>query len=166
LTLREAQPPADGDREARIRAIVQPARTVPGWATVDLDRAAGAFEATAHGRGPSAVAALPSGAVPTAVEATSSELLGAICRLVRPRDASEVVLLEPSTEGRLAAGLARHGEGWLVSWLIVDPAAPGRAAEAGFRLSPEQPGPLGPERLLLGGPRDGPFVLLVRLDRR
>ncbi|HXI46039.1 MAG TPA: hypothetical protein VNH13_07035 [Candidatus Acidoferrales bacterium] len=121
---------------------------MPGWATVELKRAE--RELSAGGT-----------SVGTAVEAPASELLGARCRRVGLADGAELVLLEPSTEGRLAAALARHDEGWLVTWLVAEEAAVARAVEAGFRLSPERPGPLGPERLVLDGPRDGPFLLLA-----
>ena len=155
-------PPGDGTAGpvdgtgllARLRAAVEPQRVVAGWATVELDRAE------------RELAAGLDHPVASAVDAPLDELLGARCRLIRPTDASEVVLLEPSTEGRLAAALARHDEGWLVTWLVVDAAAVRRAAAAGFRLSPSASGPLGLERLVLGGPRHGPFALLATLERR
>jgi hypothetical protein len=90
--------------------------------------------------------------------AAGCELLGATCRVGLARDgaagASTIVLLEPSTEGRLAVTLARHGEGWCATW----------EQDA---LSPERTsivvgGPLGLERLVLGGRPDGPHRLLVR----
>jgi hypothetical protein len=138
--------------EAPLRAIARPARTVHGWASVELDRAERELVATIHGP------------APTVAEAPASELLGASCRLIRPRNASELLLLEPSTEGLLAAALARNDEGWLATWLVVEAAAVLRAGEAGFRFSRERPGPLGRERLILGGPRAGPFVLLAGFD--
>jgi hypothetical protein len=62
------------------------------WQTVDVDRT---------------VADL--GLEPEAID--PDELLGARGALVRPPDEPPVVVLEPSTEGRLAEGLARYGEG-------------------------------------------------------
>jgi hypothetical protein len=121
-----------------------------GWATVDLDRAA--LELT-----PRLVAG-------TAFqEAPDCDLLGGHCRIGRLAEpgadgASLVILLEPSTEGRLAVTLARHDEGWCATWwpaevdAIGDPAPP---------TSVRRPGPLGPERLVLGGPPSGPHRLLV-----
>jgi len=53
----------------------------------------------------------------------------------------ELIVLEPDTEGRLAAALARHGEGVAVVYL-----GPGRA---------------GPGRLIRGGPAWGPHVVIV-----
>lgn len=119
-----------------------------GWTTVELDRAAGEL---AHLLVPGAAFA----------DATPCEHLGAWCRIGRVRPgvaaADIVVLLEPSTEGRLAATLARHDEGWWVTWEAAD-----GAADEDPVLSSERPGPLGPERLVLGGPATGPHRLLVR----
>jgi hypothetical protein len=141
-------------RDARLRAVVRPRSSVPGWATVELDRAE---REAATGLGTT---------LGPGVAAPDDSLLGARCRILRPTETSRLVLLEPATEGHLAAALARHGEGWLVTWLLVDAAAVGRALAAGFRLSPEAAGPLGQERRVLGGPRHGPFILLAGLDPR
>lgn len=114
-----------------------------GWATVELDRAAAELADR-----------LPPGAA--FVDATPSEHLGAFCRIARGAPGEPaVVLMEPSTEGRLAATLARHGEGWWVTW------AAEADAPADADLSAERPGPLGPERLVLGGPASGPHVLVI-----
>ena len=91
-------------------------------------------------------------------------MLGARCRLLRFGDDREIVLLEPSTEGRLAAALARYGEGSLALYLLVDGGAPERARRAGFTLTSLGRGPFGPERLVIAGPRDGPFLILAGLD--
>ena len=114
-----------------------------GWATVELDRAE--TELAGLVRGPF-------------VATGDSELLGAFCRVAPAADGAglAIVLLEPSTEGRLAASLARHGEGWLVRW-FGSSAAP---ADAGWSVA--RPGPFGSERLAVGGPIAGPHVL--RLD--
>jgi hypothetical protein len=114
-----------------------------GWATVELDRAA---EELARWLGRGEIFA----------DAPSSSLLGARCRIGRSGAAGPwIVLLEPSTEGRLAASLARTGEGWVAVWTADPP-------DAG-RWSAERPGPLGAERLALGGPVEGPHRLLVRV---
>jgi len=120
-----------------------------GWTTVELDRAA---RELAHLLAPGAAF----------VEATPCEHLGAWCRIGRVRPgaaaAGVVVLLEPSTEGHLAATLARHDEGWQVTWEAVDDAT---TRAAGVILTMERHGPLGPERLILGGPATGPHRLVV-----
>src|SRR4029077_4491656 len=89
-----------GDAIARLTASVRPRSTVEGWATVELDRAQEEVAA-----GWAAAGAM------TLSEVADDRVLGARCRLVHFADGQEVVLLEPSTEGRLAAALARHGEG-------------------------------------------------------
>jgi hypothetical protein len=114
-----------------------------GWATVELDRAAGEL---AGGLG------LPDG---TSFEAAASDrLLGAFARRVRVDAGPWIVLLEPSTEGRLAAFLVRHDEGVAVVYL--------RASRARPRDGPPTPvpGPLGPQRLLAGD-RSGPWLIVV-----
>ena len=112
-----------------------------GWATVDLERSA----AQAGG-----------GFAP----AEQDGLLGAFAA-VRGR----LVLLEPSTEGRLAATLARHGEGPAAIYLRAPERdlhhAVARASRLGLRFSRPALGPLGRSVLLLGGPAWGPHVLLL-----
>jgi hypothetical protein len=115
-----------------------------GWATVDLDRAEEELRALVVVGGPFE-------------EATRSELLGARCRRARVADPgasdgepSWLVVLEPDTEGRLAAFLARHDEGWAATWAVGEEDA-----------SQARPGPLGPETLSAGRPASGPFRLLV-----
>ena len=117
-----------------------------GWATVELERAAVELA-------PSLVPGTSFKAAPACIH------LGAFCRvgqLAEPTDdgATIIVLLEPSTEGRLALTLARHGEGWVATWSADDPGTPG--PRSGLR-----DGPFGPERLLLDGPPSGPHRLLV-----
>ena len=124
-----------------------PAPLAVGWATVDLDRAEREVVESLGG----SVRFRP---------AVGAALLGASCRVAAPRVEGEpwVVLLEPSTEGRLAASLARHGEGWLAVWFD---AAALELADAGALLSDPRPGPLGPERLVLGDAVAGPHRLVV-----
>ena len=116
-----------------------------GWATVDLDRAAAEL-ATLLAPGAAFEPAAP------------SEALGATCRIAcsggPPAPAPVLVLLEPATEGRLAAALARHGEGWCATWEAVPT---GGQAEGG----PLRTGPLGPERIAPTSPRQGPFRMVV-----
>jgi hypothetical protein len=142
-----------GDAVSRLTAVVRPRSTVEGWATVELDRAQ---EEVAAGSAASAAA--------TVSEVADDRVLGARCRLVRFADGQEVILLEPSIEGRLAAALARHGEGTVVRFLLADRGATERARRAGFTVSSEGRGPFGPERLVVDGPRSGPFLLIAGLD--
>ena len=115
-----------------------------GWATVELDRAAVEL---AHLLAPGK----------TFEEAPSSVTLGARCRIgsaAEPRG-FRIILLEPETEGRLAATLARSGEGWVASWYL-DPGPEFRRRQSSVR----RPGPLGEERLLFGT-LEGAHQLLV-----
>jgi hypothetical protein len=143
---------------------------------VDLDRATGAWRQRLPAQAP-------------ITDVPDSVLLGARCRqakataeaLGRQELDGEVILLllEPSTEGRLAATLARHGEGWAATWFAaadeeddagagavsltagVDPFVEGDESSRPMR-SAVRAGPLGPERLLLDGPVTGPHRLVVR----
>jgi hypothetical protein len=124
-----------------------------GWATVELDRAAGEL-----------AAAFDIG-VDRFRPGPRSALLGCVCLIavgILPGSAS-LVVLEPDTEGRLAASLARLGEGPTVTWLQTADVstALGALRAAGIVLSAERDGPLGPERLLVDGPVHGPHRLLV-----
>jgi len=115
-----------------------------GWATVDLDRA---VEELAGELGIS-IAALG--------EAPGSPALGARCRVAvgaLPHGLS-LAVLEPRTEGRLAASLARFGEGPAAVWYVA-------LEDGGAGTSPARPGPFGPERLVPGDPVHGPHRLLI-----
>jgi hypothetical protein len=73
------------------------------------------------------------------------------------------VLLEPSTEGRVAASLARDGEGPCA--LYLRPAAgldawTEAARERGVTLSARREGPFGDQVLLASGP-SGPHVIVT-----
>ena len=131
-----------------------------GWATVDLDRAAAQFSASL---------CLPANVW---LPAHRDAQLGAEARLGPSlgQDRPRLILLEPDTEGRLAASLARLGEGVAVVYLVGDDSRnPGQRGEDGgtggattrSALSTRQPGPLGPARLVLGGPAWGPHVIVV-----
>jgi hypothetical protein len=126
-----------------------------GWATVELDRAA--FELGAE-------LGVPAERFRGAVE---SSALGARCRVAGDALSSgvSVVLLEPATEGRLAATLARSGEGPAATWLAVGdlPAVIAALRLTGVEASMERAGPFGAERLVLDGPIHGPHRLLVQL---
>jgi hypothetical protein len=116
------------------RLVPDGARLVAvGWATVDLERT---------------VAGLPE---PSAVgPATEEPSLGARARVVRAGPVA-LVLLEPSTEGRLAAALARRGEG--IVCLYVAGEVPGTGG---------RPTAIGSSGRILPHDRPwGPFVILV-----
>jgi hypothetical protein len=121
-----------------------------GWATVDLDAVRARIEADS--------------APGIFATARRDEHLGGRTAIHRPGSASGEpieVLLEPDTEGRLAASLARHGEGFTAIWFGRRPGAPGDLPD-GF--GPPADGPLGPARLLLGGPPWALSVLLLEAD--
>ena len=95
-----------------------------------------------------------------AAHAVDDALLGA--RVVVLPDG--IAIAEPSTEGRLAASLARHDEG-IVGRYVEAPVrldvVARLAAAAGVALSRPADGPLGRQVLVLGGPIGGPHVVLV-----
>lgn len=141
---------AIGDAVERLWAASSPIRAVGGWATVELDRAEVEVTASLASFGPPTVEARP-----------DDEALGARCRILRFAGDRDLLLLEPATEGRLAASLARFGEGSMALYLVVGPPAVERARAAGFSLSRPAGGPLGRERLVVVGPAWGPHLLLV-----
>lgn len=149
---------------ARLRDAVQPRSEVGGWATVELDRAEASFGAASGSAGSVVHPATGAALTGAAHDDARDELLGALVRVIQAADHREVVLLEPFTEGRLAATLARHGEGFAVLYLIADAVAPARAMAAGFVLSSAGLGPFGPQRLVVQGPRWGPFLVIAGLD--
>ena len=123
-----------------------------GWATVELERAA---------RDLGAELGIDPGAwVPTARDV----LLGARAWTApAPVDAGPaIVLLEPDTEGRLAATLVRFAEG-VGAVYLRDPVGDSSALAATpprVRASAVAQSALGPARLVLAGPAWGPSVLL------
>ena len=141
-----------GDARARLEAAVGPAKVVAGWATVELDRAA-----------EEVAGVFPGAAAYRAVPAPDEGVLGARTRILRYGEDREILLLEPAREGRLAAALARYGEGTIALYLLADAGAPARARRAGFVLTSAGRGPYGPERLVIAGPRYGPFLILAGL---
>ena len=114
-----------------------------GWATVELDRAEREFSGVAKFEA-----------------APRDSALGAAARRspIAERTRPAVILLEPDTEGLLAAALARFGEGVEVVYL-----GPLDRADIDDtpRLGPPRPGPLGPARLVIGRPRWGPHALVL-----
>lgn len=91
-------------------------------------------------------------------------LLGASVSLVRPPDGHPIAILEPLTEGRLAATLARHGEGpageYVVAPLPLE-AIGAAAGAAGLVLGRPADGPFGRSVLVLSGRAGGPHLVLV-----
>ena len=132
-----------------------------GWATVELERAAEDLTAAFVRAG------MPE---PAWAPAPREGLLGASAWVSHewwptwtPDEPPAIALLEPDTEGRLAATLARFGEG--VGAVYVAP----RASDAEGRIEPARVGrpsggPLGAGRLVLARPTWGPSVIV--LDRR
>jgi hypothetical protein len=114
-----------------------------GWATVEQDRAATELAELASFR-----------------DTRRDANLGAFARRSPPSDHSRpaIVLLEPDTEGLLAATLARFGEGVRVVYL-----GPLDRADIDDtpRLGPARQGPLGPARLVIGRPAWGPHALVL-----
>ncbi len=140
------------ERAASVLEVTQGHPLAIGWATVELDRTVADI-----------VAALQIPAHRFTV-APGSVALGARCLIgvdVLPGGVA-LLLLEPNTEGRLAATLARHDEGPAAAWLgagnLADAVA--RLSTVGHPASPAQAGPFGSERLV-NGPRYGPHLLLV-----
>lgn len=119
-------------------------RCAIGWATVELDRAASELAADL-GISPGAF-----------VDALDSLTLGARCRVaasVLPGGLT-LAILEPAWEGRLAATLARLGEGPAVTWYRTD-------TPVDIHASSPRSGPFGSERLVTGDPVHGPHRLLI-----
>ncbi len=115
-----------------------------GWATVEIDRAATEFPMAAF------------------TEAPDDPLLGAFAR--RSVGDGRLVMLEPSTEGRLSATLARWGEGLVALYLASrgdDRPFSGDGNAGTAVVSTVREGPFGPSVILLGGPITGPHVILV-----
>lgn len=122
-------------RSAVARAPVGTALVAIGWSSVESARS----ERTFGGR---------------FEDAAADVYLGARCRIGRDLMRLPLVVLEPSTEGRLAASLARFGEGPAVAWYAVS------SVEA-VAHGPVWDGPFGPEWRPSRVTNDPPLVLLV-----
>jgi hypothetical protein len=125
-------------------------RTLPViWATVDMDRAL-----VECGLNPA-----------RATAAVDDPLLGARVLVLGPRDVdTTIALAEPSTEGRLAATLARHGEGPAGRYVGVPidlDEVRSLATAAGIAISRPAVGPFGREVLVLGAGLGGRSLVLV-----
>jgi hypothetical protein len=125
-------------------------RTLPViWATVDMERALVEF-----GLDPGRAAA-----------AIDDPLLGARVLVVGQGDVdTTIALAEQSTEGRLAATLARHGEGPAGRYVGVPidlDEIRTLAAAAGIAISRPAVGPFGRQVLVLGAGLGGRSLVLV-----
>ncbi len=129
-----------------------------GWCTVDLDRAEDDLEMWLGP--PPAPGNHAADAAPPV-----DEHLGAVARLREGAGmpGAWTVLLEPSTEGRVAASLARDGEGPCALYLRpaagLDPWIEA-AHERGVTVSARRDGPFGDQVLLASGP-SGPHVIVT-----
>jgi hypothetical protein len=138
------------------RLVGPESRRVFGWATVDTDRTERDLIASFGSSAPVRSRDLP-----------DDTQLGARCRLIESGAATlEILLLEPVTEGRIAASLARFGEG-VVAVYVVLPAGRFRAVlrdlrVAGLILSGEGHGPFGRQHLVTGGPPWGAHLCVAQ----
>jgi hypothetical protein len=126
------------------------------WSTVELDRAEADLDPwlvpadPAHGDG----------------DAAADPHLGAHARRRRTSalPGATIVFAEPNTEGRLAASLARDGEGPAALYLATAAGLDAFVADARLRhvqVSARRPGPMGPAVLLAGHVIAGPHILVV-----
>ena len=126
-----------GPERRRILAVI--------WATVDRERVLAGLESEAEH--------LP-----------DDPLLGASVSLVRPADGDPIAVLEPNTEGRLAATLARNDEGPAGEYVeapIGLEELGDAAAREGLALTPWAQGPFGRSVLVLSAASAGPHLILV-----
>jgi hypothetical protein len=150
------EPISGGGAAPSARAKAALALAAVAWSTVELDRAEADLDPwlapadTAVGDG----------------DALADPHLGAHAR--RRRTAAlpggTIVFSEPSTEGRLAASLARDGEGPCALYLEAATGLAAWVAEARARhvqVSARRPGPLGPAVLVAGRTVAGPHILVV-----
>jgi hypothetical protein len=91
-----------------------------------------------------------------AATAVEEPLIGARVVVIDEPGGGTVALAEPTTEGRLAASLARHGEGHVGDYVALGEQGQldhlrAAAARAGIRLSSVAVGPFGPGVLVLDG---------------
>ena len=123
--------------------------------TVDLERVLGEFRGHWTIADPGVVDAL---------DAVEDPLLGARVLVLTTDDGQSIAIAEPSTEGRLAAALARHGEAHIGAYLEapfgLDVVA-ARAAAAHVPLSRVETGPFGRSVLVLPGKLTNQLLVLV-----
>jgi hypothetical protein len=138
-----------GEGAERIRTIAEIS------STVDLERLLADFR-TLRGTADQGIV--------EARGAVEDPLLGARVLVLTTHDGQSVALAEPSTEGRLAAALARDGEAHVGTYLEapfgLDVVA-ARAAAASVPLSRVETGPFGRSVLVLPGTPSGQHLILV-----
>jgi hypothetical protein len=126
------------EAQRRILAII--------WATVDRDRL------------------LAESGWTRTEDLPDDSILGASVALVRPPSADAIAVVEPVTEGRLAATLARHGEGpageYVEAPIPLDAIGPAATA-AGLLVGRPAGGPFGRSVIVVSGPVTGPHLILV-----
>jgi hypothetical protein len=129
------------------------------WATVDLERSVAGLRTATASAGANAD---PGGSDP--LREADDPLLGARVLVLTTDDGRQIAVAEPSTEGRLAGTLARHGEGHVGAYLEapVDLGVVGaRAAAAHVPLSRPAFGPFGRSVLVLPGKLTSRLLILV-----
>jgi hypothetical protein len=156
-SLEVAEPADGGSTDERLRvidtaplAVARPARPIAfaavGFATVDTERAATERGWRLRGAAP-------------------DRILGADATIVI--DPARVLLLEPHTEGRVAASLARWGEGPAALYLVpsgsLEVAREAIRARGG-RVTTMSSGPFGRQFAILGPRIWGPHIVLVESD--
>jgi hypothetical protein len=158
LEVAETDPPQGRGSSIGAPAIAGARLLALGWATVDGDRAA------------AAAAGMRWTAVPRDALVGARALLGDASEIGAVtgarRVAAATLLLEPDAEGRVAASLARHGEGPAVLYVGLPApavtAARARLARLGVRVA-SGPGPFGSGLAITGTPASGPTLVIVRL---
>jgi hypothetical protein len=144
-------------KQTQLWRILSP-RQALGWATVELERGLRDVSTGFSRYG-----------TPTESDVPDEDVLGARCRLLTFGEDFSVVILEPKTEGRIAAALARHGEGTVVMYTLIDDDldhVSRRLVRAGLELGPPRTGPFGPECLVVGNQAWGPFLILAADERQ
>ena len=134
----------------------EPALVGVGWASVDLERAADALRVRFEGWDRDT----------QLTRDLVDEALGARARVVglMPGSVVRLALLEPATEGRLAATLAANGEGPAALYLAITGlinqtcSAPSATTDRSAGV-----GPFGRQRLV-SGPSEGPHLLWLEPD--
>ena len=127
------------------RQVAGAALVAVGWATVDIDRTvADLGRVTADFKGASADPESTSTSLPRPVFGDAGEEPALGARTLRSRVGSiDLLLVEPSSEGRLAGWLARNGEGVAVLYFVRslpatdDPGHPTALGRPGVLQVPE-----------------------------
>jgi hypothetical protein len=92
-----------------------------------------------------------------AVPLAEDPLLGASVHLIEPPGEVPIAILEPTTEGGIAAALARHGEGPAGTYVAWNQSLD----DVGEPLTRSDTGPFGAAAIAAAFPAWGPFMVLV-----